>query len=97
MTHVIIPIAKIVSEIDDLTNEHQELMEYPRNLRNKGYDELVVRVQTLLDIYPEIVKTYKKIALTEDAIEARVKEATDTHNLNGWEQQGYRQALKDLI
>lgn len=40
---------------------------------------------------------YKQISLNEEDIEEKVKEATNKHNLNGWEQTGYKQALKDLL
>lgn len=30
-------------------------------------------------------------------IEKNVKEATDKYDLNGWEQEGYRKALKNLL
>ena len=44
-----------------------------------------------------LVARGKRISLSEEDIEEKVKEATNKHNLNGWEQTGYKQALKDLL
>lgn len=44
-----------------------------------------------------VVSQSKHVALSDEDIDAEVKLATNRHNLNGWEQHGYRLALKDLM
>lgn len=52
--------------------------------------------KTLNGYLERVINEVKEISLGEKDIEEKVKEATNKHDLNGWEQIGYRKALKDL-
>jgi len=86
MTHIIIPI----KDIEELIKQVKKVPKYADD-----YEEGVAYGKK--DVLEDILTQCKQISLDEKDIEEKVKEATNKHDLNGWEQIGYRKALKDLL
>lgn len=83
-THILIPI----EDINTL-----KMLVTAIDLRSDNAPAIKKFINQFQNDFPR----YKQISLSEEDIEEKVKEATNKHNLNGWEQTGYKQALKDLL